>query len=45
MNKNGEINNLIENNNVVQKIYDATYNLKFVRTNVLFSKSLVVKQQ
>lgn len=29
MNKNEEINNLIENNNVVQKIYDATYNLKF----------------
>ena len=29
MNKNEETKNLIENNNVVQKIYDATYNLKF----------------
>ena len=29
MNENEEINNLIENNNVVQKIYNTTYNLKF----------------
>lgn len=29
MNRNEETNNLIENSNIVHKIYDATYNLKF----------------